>query len=86
MTFTKDRELVCRHDRYDLHTTTNILVTDLATKCSVPFTAAAFDASGTRTKAASALCCTSDLTLEEFKPLKGKMGALTFYANCLGLK
>jgi glycerophosphoryl diester phosphodiesterase len=36
---------------------------------------AAFDASGTHTKAASALCCTSDLTLEEFKSLKGKMDA-----------
>ncbi len=75
VTFTRDGELVCRHDQCDLHTTTNILVTDLAQKCSVPFTPAVFDASGTRTKAAAALCCTSDLTLEEFKRLTGKMDA-----------
>jgi glycerophosphoryl diester phosphodiesterase len=75
VTFTSDRQLVCRHDQCDLHTTTNILVTDLAQKCSAPFSPAEFDASGRRTKAASALCCTSDLTLEEFKSLKGKMDA-----------
>ena len=75
VTFTSDRKLVCRHDQCDLHTTTNILVTDLAEKCSVPFSKAEFDASGKRTKAASALCCTSDLTLAEFKSLKGKMDA-----------
>ena len=75
VTFTKDGELVCRHDQCDLHTTTNILVTPLAGKCSVPFSAAEFDSRGARTKAASALCCTSDLTLDEFKSLKGKMDA-----------
>ena len=46
VTFTKDRELVCRHSQCDLHTTTNILATDLAQKCSVPFTPAVVDASG----------------------------------------
>lgn len=75
VTFTNDGELVCRHDQCDLHTTTDILTSQLATKCSVPFSPAEFDASGNRTKAASALCCTSDLTLEEFKSLKGKMDA-----------
>lgn len=75
VTFTNDRKLVCRHDQCDLHTTTNILVTDLAQKCSGPFSAAEFDASGNRTKDASALCCASDLTLAEFKSLKGKMDA-----------
>lgn len=75
VTFTNDGELVCRHDQCDLHTTTDILTSPLATKCSVPFSPAEFDASGNRTKAASALCCTSDLTLEEFKSLKGKMDA-----------
>jgi glycerophosphoryl diester phosphodiesterase len=75
VTFTSDGELVCRHDQCDLHTTTNILLTPLAAKCSQPFSPAEFDASGTRTKAASALCCTSDLTLDEFKSLKGKMDA-----------
>ena len=68
--FTKDRELVCRHAQCDLHTTTNILeVPELAAKCSVPFTPADH-ATGTP---AQARCCTSDITLAEFKTLKGKM-------------
>ncbi len=75
VTFTNDGELVCRHDQCDLHTTTNILVTPLADKCSVPFSPAEFDASGKRIKPAAALCCTSDLNLTEFKTLKGKMDA-----------
>src|SRR5262249_797967 len=75
VTFTKDGELVCRHDQCDLHTTTNILVTSLAGQCTQPFTPAQFDASGKLIKAASALCCTSDLTLAQFKTLKGKMDA-----------
>jgi glycerophosphoryl diester phosphodiesterase len=75
VTFTKDRQLVCRHDQCDLHTTTNILLTPLADKCSQPFSPAQFDASGKLVKAASALCCTSDLTVDEFKSLKGKMDA-----------
>ena len=75
VTFTKDRELVCRHDQCDLHTTTNILVTPLADRCSQPFSPAQFDSNGKRTKAATALCCTSDLTVDEFKSLKGKMDA-----------
>jgi glycerophosphoryl diester phosphodiesterase len=79
VTFTRDGELVCRHDECDLHTTTNILVTPLAGKCTQPFSPAEFDATGQRTRAASALCCTSDLTVSEFKSLKGKMDA--FDAN-----
>jgi glycerophosphoryl diester phosphodiesterase len=75
VTFTKDKALVCRHDQCDLHTTTNILLTPLAAQCSQPFSPAEFDASGVRTKAASALCCTSDLTLAEYKSLQGKMDA-----------
>ena len=76
VTFTKDAELVCRHAQCDLHTTTNILATDLAKNCRVPFTPAEFDPiTGVRTRAASALCCTTDLTLAEFKSLKGKMDA-----------
>jgi glycerophosphoryl diester phosphodiesterase len=75
VTFTKDKELVCRHSQCDLHTTTNILATPLAAKCSVPFTPAEFDANGNRVKAASAMCCTSDITLAEFKTLRGKMDA-----------
>lgn len=76
VTFTSDRELVCRHSQCDLHTTTNILaIPELAAKCNVPFTYAEFDAEGNLTKAASAKCCTSDITLEEFKSLCGKMDA-----------
>jgi glycerophosphoryl diester phosphodiesterase len=40
VTFTKDKELVCRHAQNDLHTTTNILATDLAPKCTKGFTPA----------------------------------------------
>ena len=75
VTFTNDGELVCRHDQCDLHTTTNILVTSLAAKCTQPFTPAELDAAGKVAKPAAALCCTSDLTVDEFKSLKGKMDA-----------
>ncbi len=71
VTFTKDRKLVCRHSQCDLHTTTNILATELADKCSQPFTPAN-PAAGTP---ASARCCTSDITFAEFKSLCGKMDA-----------
>lgn len=73
VTFTKDKELVCRHSQCDLHTTTNILETPLAAKCQVPFQPAQFDADGNLIRPATAKCCTSDLTLEEFKTLKAKM-------------
>lgn len=75
VTFTRDGELVCRHDQCDLHTTTDILLTPLANQCTTPFSPAEFDASGRRTRAASALCCTSDVTLDQFKTLQGKMDA-----------
>jgi glycerophosphoryl diester phosphodiesterase len=72
VTFTRDRQLVCRHSQCDLHTTTNILaVPELAAKCTQPFTPAD-PATGTE---ASALCCTSDITLDEFRSLCGKMDA-----------
>jgi len=72
VTFTKDKELVCRHAQCDLHTTTNILATPLlAAKCSVPFTPADPVAGTT----AQAQCCTSDITLAEFRTLRGKMDA-----------
>lgn len=72
VTFTKDRALVCRHSQCDLHTTTNILaVPELAAQCSEPFSPAD-PAAGTR---ASARCCTSDITLAEFRMLDGKMDA-----------
>ncbi|GAA66716.1 glycerophosphodiester phosphodiesterase family protein [Pseudoalteromonas sp. BSi20429] len=70
VTFTNDKELVCRHSQCDLHTTTNILaIPELAAKCSVPFTPAD-PANGI---AASAKCCTSDISLAEFLTLEGKM-------------
>lgn len=72
-TFTKDGELVCRHAENDLHTTTNILVTPLASTCIKPFTPAVFDSAGGLVTPASAECRTSALTLQEFKSLKGKM-------------
>ncbi|MCG7900419.1 MAG: glycerophosphodiester phosphodiesterase [Candidatus Thiodiazotropha weberae] len=76
VTFTKDRELVCRHSQCDLHTTTNILATPLAAKCSQPFVPAEIDPNtGEVITPASARCCTSDITLEEFKTLQGKMDA-----------
>ncbi|GAA5214252.1 glycerophosphodiester phosphodiesterase family protein [Corallincola platygyrae] len=72
VTFTKDRELVCRHAQCDLHTTTNILATELAHKCAVP---PLFDAEGKLTNGAEIRCCASDITLAEFKTLHGKMDA-----------
>lgn len=70
VTFTKDRQLVCRHSQCDLHTTTNILaIPELAAKCSQPFQ----PANPLTGEPASASCCTSDITLEEFRQLCGKM-------------
>jgi glycerophosphoryl diester phosphodiesterase len=73
--FTKDKELVCRHAQNDLHTTTNILVTPLAAKCFKPFVPATYDAAGNLLTQATAECRTSDITLAEFKTLRGKMDA-----------
>jgi glycerophosphoryl diester phosphodiesterase len=70
VTFTKDKELVCRHAQNDLHTTTNILATPLAATCIKPFTPAVIDADGNLTTPASAECRTS-----EIKTLRGKMDA-----------
>jgi glycerophosphoryl diester phosphodiesterase len=69
VTFTKDKELVCRHAQNDLHTSTNILLTPLAAKCSKPFQAY----NPVNQTPASAECRTSDITLAEFKTLRGKM-------------
>ncbi|UUZ75097.1 glycerophosphodiester phosphodiesterase [Polaromonas sp. P1(28)-13] len=71
VTFTKDKELVCRHAQNDLHTTTNILVTPLAAKCTKGFTP--HDAE--KNTPATAECRASDITLAEFKTLRGKMDA-----------
>jgi glycerophosphoryl diester phosphodiesterase len=77
VTFTKDRQLVCRHSQVDLHTTTDILAhPDLAAKCTVPFEPGDL-ASG---KKAKVECRTSDLTLAEFRRLQGKMDAANPFA------
>jgi glycerophosphoryl diester phosphodiesterase len=67
VTFTKDGELVCRHDECDLATTTNIVTTELNNKCTVPWSGPG--------QIPAPKCCTSDLTLAEFKSLRGKMDA-----------
>jgi glycerophosphoryl diester phosphodiesterase len=65
VTFTKDGELVCRHSECDLHTTTNIVATALNNSCSVPW----------KGPNSNPKCCTSDVTLTEYKSLIGKMDA-----------
>ena len=77
VTFTSDKELVCRHAQNDLHTTTNILATDLAAKCTKGFVPA-----GDGSKA-SAECRASDITLAEFKTLNGKMDAANAEADTI---
>jgi glycerophosphoryl diester phosphodiesterase len=65
VTFTRDGELVCRHDECDLHTTTNIVATELNASCTVPYSG----------PGSAPRCCASDLTLAQFRTLKGKMDA-----------
>jgi glycerophosphoryl diester phosphodiesterase len=71
VTFTKDGQLVCRHDECDLHTTTNIVDTALNASCSVPWSGAG----------SAPRCCASDITLAQFRTLKGKMDASNPAAN-----
>lgn len=77
VTFTKDKELVCRHAQNDLHTTTNILATDLAGTCVTPFTPAEGD------KPATAECRTSEITLAQFRTLAPKMDSADKTATTL---
>jgi glycerophosphoryl diester phosphodiesterase len=72
--FTKDAELVCRHSECDLHTTTNIVATELNNKCATPWSG----------PGSQPLCCSSALTLDEFKSLKGKMDASIRPHDCRG--
>ncbi|HBG30830.1 MAG TPA: glycerophosphodiester phosphodiesterase, partial [Gammaproteobacteria bacterium] len=65
VTFTRDGELVCRHAECDLHTTTNIVNTPLNAQCSVPYSG----------PGSAPMCCASDLTLDQFRSLTGKMDA-----------
>jgi glycerophosphoryl diester phosphodiesterase len=65
VTFTKDRQLVCRHAQCDLHTTTDVLTRPtLAAKCTRNFT-----------NPSGPLCCTTDFTLAELKTVCAKMDA-----------
>ncbi|KAL1407799.1 hypothetical protein Q8F55_007234 [Vanrija albida] len=74
--FTSDLKLVCRHSHCDLHTTTNILtIPSLAAKCSTPFKPA------NGTTPAKANCCTSDITLAEYKTLCAKMDSFNASAT-----
>ena len=72
VTFTRDKQLVCRHAQDDLHTTTDILLTPLAARCVQPFRPAQFDPQGALLAPAPAECRTSDITLAEFRTLRGK--------------
>ena len=69
VTFTRDKQLVCRHSQCDLHRTTDVLMRpELAKKCAMPFQAADLK-KGTYAKVK---CCTSDFTQSEFLSLRGK--------------
>lgn len=78
--FTKDGELVCRHAQDDLHTTTNIVATPLANQCTVP---PLIDVNGTLINASDIECRTSDISVNEFKSLKGKMDAANTQATSI---
>ena len=81
VTFTADRELVCRHSQCDLHTTTDIVAReDLRDKCTTP---PIVTETGELLNAADIRCCTSDFTLEEFKSLCGKMDAANLNATTI---
>jgi len=63
VTFTKDRQLICRHAQCDLHTTTDVVTRpELNAKCTTPYT-----------PGGSPKCCASDFTLAEIKTLCAKM-------------
>jgi glycerophosphoryl diester phosphodiesterase len=65
---TRDGVLVCRHAQCDLHSTTDILLGPLAGRCRQPFS----PADPAHGRPAAALCCSSDLSLAEFKQLRGR--------------
>ncbi len=85
VTFTKDRALVCRHSQCDLHSTTNILeIPELAKKCSIPFSPAEYHKkTGELVTPASAQCCTSDITVDEFLTLEGRRDSIDKSADTI---
>lgn len=66
---------MCRHSQCDLHTTTNVVATELGKKCTTPFQPA------TANSTAKARCCTSDFTLDEILSLCGKMDSFNASAT-----
>ncbi len=63
VTFTKDRQLICRHAQCDLHTTTDVVTRpEMNAKCTTPYV-----------PGGSPKCCASDFTLAEIKSLCAKM-------------
>ena len=70
-TFTSDGALVCRHAECDLHLTTNIVETELNDQCTIPWSGP-----GSTPK-----CCTSDLSLAQFKSLNGKTPGSNAFAT-----
>lgn len=80
VTFTADKALVCQHDQCQLHKTSNILLTPLAKKCSVP---PMFE-NGQLVNGAQIKCCTSDITLAEYKTLRARVE--TTVANASTIK
>ncbi len=77
VTFTKDQALVCRHSQCDLHSSTNILETPLVEKCSVP------PDMNSRTPFSDVKCCTSDISLSEFRSLQGRFDKVNKKAKTL---
>ena len=82
VTATRDGHLVCRHDACDLHRTTNILETPLATRCRTPFQPA-MERGGGKGRPAVARCCTVDFGLEELRSLQGRRDAVNPRATSL---
>lgn len=65
VTFTKDRQLICRHAQCDLHYTTNVVtIPELNAKCTRPWEPF---------QGEEPLCCATDFTLDEIKLMCAKM-------------
>eukprot|EP00984_Skeletonema_dohrnii_P013081 scaffold5388_cov151-Skeletonema_dohrnii-CCMP3373.AAC.1 len=73
---TKDKQLICRHEMCDLHLTTNVLMTPLASKCTKQFRPAIGNLPAT------AKCCTTDFTLSEIQTqMCGRMSSSNKHAK-----
>jgi glycerophosphoryl diester phosphodiesterase len=74
VTFTKDQKLVCRHAQNDLHTTTNILVTQTIDQ-AIKREGDLFKVIDVLARDVGVLGIFSDWA-----------APVTYYANCMGLK